>query len=111
MIVTVSPAASTSSRSMSSSGSGKPSPPRIRLICSASDTRRGSAAVLTAALLPVCEQPHAEQPRQALAAAAHDHVVVPREHRPCQGGEQVHPALGGLHDPLVGDRRGAVSLE
>src|SRR5215210_2165563 len=57
------------------------------------------------------EEPTAQMGRQALAAPAHDHVVVVLENRAGHGCEPVHPRLGGLDIPVVGHGRHALLLE
>src|SRR5215210_3569357 len=70
-----------------------------------------SAIARTGRNLASGEEAAAESPREPLAAPAHDHVVVVREHRPRDRGEQVHPRLRRPHVPLVGHGRHAVLLE
>src|SRR4051812_25875090 len=61
-----------------------------------SSSRRPMAPILAAG-----QQRHAQPPRQALATPAHDHVVVVGEDGPGERRQEVHPALGGGHVPLV----------
>ena len=42
---------------------------------------------------------------EALAAPIHHHVVVPGEHRARERGEEAHPGLGDIDDPVVAHLR------
>ena len=57
------------------------------------------------------QEGRAQPPREPLAAAPHEHVVVPREHRTRDRSDRVHPPRRRADAPLVRDGDDARALE
>src|SRR5690349_6172446 len=87
--------------------------PRIKPVTSPEIVIRWQMPMPTRRKAPLVsrQQTAAETPRQALAAPAHDHVVIPAEGGVRKRGEQAHPALRYVDVPLVDDGGDAVLLE